>query len=108
VLSGHWSIATPDPTSAWLMVAALGILALHVAGVLASYGPATLVLPGPLVRLWLWRAGGVAATTVLVWFGVRAVSLFEVPANRWLFAGALVLVAGWALVASRQVLASED
>lgn len=108
VLAWHWAVAVPDPTSVWLVGAAFGILTVHEAAVLAAYGPVTLMLDGRLVRLWVARAGAVAAVTVLVWFGVRFVSVLDLPANELLFGGALLLLAGWAVLVGRQVVASQD
>lgn len=108
VMAWHWTARVPDATSGWLLMAALGLLVLHVGGILASYGPSQLVLEGSLVRQWAVRAGQVAAVTVLVWFGVRFVSVLDLPASGLLFGAALTIVAGWSLMLGRQVSASHD
>jgi len=106
-LALHWAVAVPDPTSAWLLVAAFGILGLHVTGTLATYGPTSLVLQPVFIWLWVRRAAGVATVTTVVWFGVRVASGQNLPGSGLLLGVALVVVAGWAVFVGRYVLTRE-
>lgn len=95
MVGAHWALALRDATSAWVLVAALALLVFHVAGVLASYGPASVVLGPALLGLWLWRSGMAAAVTALVWLATRVGSGLDLPGSGLVLAGALLIVVGW-------------
>lgn len=100
----HWALALRDVTSAWVLVAALALLVFHVAGVLASYGPTSVVLGSSLLALWLGRCGVAAAVTVLVWLATRVGSGLDLPANGLVLGAALLVVAGWIFVLAHRLL----
>jgi hypothetical protein len=50
-----WGIAFHDDPSPVALVAALGLLASHLAGVVAAYGPGRMAVDGPTVLLWTRR-----------------------------------------------------
>jgi len=58
-----WAVALGDRVPASALVAAAGLLAGHVAGLLASYGPAAMPLDPATARLWV-RRGALALLTV--------------------------------------------
>ncbi|MET1058345.1 MAG: hypothetical protein ABWX84_02025 [Nocardioides sp.] len=62
-----WAAAPDDPLHPMSMVAAVALLACHVAAVLASYGPDRLPLDPALVRLWVRRALLVLVPVPVLW-----------------------------------------
>lgn len=101
----HWALVLRDVTSAWVLVAAFALLVFHVAGVLASYGPPSVVVGPDLVMLWLGRSGVAAAVTALVWLATRVGSGLDLPPSGLVLAAALLVVAGWIfLLAHRLVI----
>lgn len=99
----HWALVLRDVTSAWVLVAALALLVFHVAGVLASYGPTSVVLGPALLSLWLARSGVAAAVTALVWLATRVGSGLNLSPSGLVLAAALLIVAGWIFVLGRRL-----
>jgi hypothetical protein len=62
-----WTIALGDGVPASALVAAAGLLASHVAALLASYGPAAMPLDAATVRLWVRRGALVLLTVPGAW-----------------------------------------
>lgn len=62
VVLGWWTTGLGDSTSAWVLAGAAGLVVAHVAGVLASYGPATMAVDAATVRLWARRGALVLLT----------------------------------------------
>jgi len=102
----HWALALRDVTSAWVLVAALALLVFHVAGVLASYGPTSVVLDPLLLALWLGRSGVAAAVTALVWLATRVGSGLDLPANGLVLGAALLVVAGWTFLLAHRLVST--
>ena len=89
VLLVFWWWSGPAASDGPVLLAAAGVVALHVAGTLAGYAPAATGLDAGLVRLWLQRAGLLWLVAVLAW-GARRVA----------DAGALDTVLGLVLLAA--------
>jgi len=66
-----WTIALGDDLTGWLLVAAAALVAAHVAGVLASYGPGTMPLDPGIARLWARRGALVLLTVPGAWAVTR-------------------------------------
>ncbi len=71
VVLGWWAAALGDASSAWVLVAATGLVVAHVAGAVASYGPAAMPIDADAVRLWARRGLLVLLTAPLAWVVVR-------------------------------------
>ena len=72
VLLVFWWWSGPAASDGPVLLAAVGVVALHVAGTLAGYAPAATGLDAGLVRLWLQRAGLLLLVAVVAW-GARRV-----------------------------------
>ena len=57
--------------SPWVLLAAAGLVAVHVALHLASQGPAVMRPDPAQVRLWLRRAGALWCAAALLWLAAR-------------------------------------
>ena len=73
VLLVFWWWSGPAASDGPVLLAAAGMVALHVAGTLAGYAPAATRLDAGLVRLWLQRAGLLCLVALLAW-GARRVA----------------------------------
>ena len=73
VLLVFWWWSGPAASDGPALLAAAGMVALHVAGTLAGYAPAATSLDAALVRLWLQRAGLLWLVALLAW-GARRVA----------------------------------
>ena len=73
VLLVFWWWSGPAASDGPVLLAAAGVVALHVAGTLAGYAPAATGLDAGLVRLWLQRAGLLWLVALLAW-GARRVA----------------------------------
>jgi hypothetical protein len=62
-----WAIALDDTLPAWILLAGASLVAGHVAGVLASYGPATMPIDRATIVLWVRRGVLVLATVPAAW-----------------------------------------
>ncbi|MDI6911341.1 hypothetical protein [Nocardioides sp.] len=71
VVLGWWAAALGDASSAWVLVAAAGLVVAHVAGAVASYGPATMPVDVATVRLWAGRGLLVLLTAPVAWAVTR-------------------------------------
>jgi len=90
---GWWAIALEDGLPASILVAALGLVAAHVAALLAAYGPATMPLDGATLRLWAGRGVLVLVTAPAAW--ALAILLRGEPEQPgiWLLGAAAAVVA---------------
>jgi hypothetical protein len=93
-----WSLAVPDPVQPRVLAAALALVAAHVAGLLASYGPARAALDRGLVVMWV-RRGLLAFVAAPVAYAT-VVGLDDPDARMWPLAVAVLVVL--ALVAGLQ------
>lgn len=88
VLVGGWWAAREVVDWRVLVVAGL-LLAAHVAALLLSYGPATMPVDGPLVRLWLRRALLALVPVPFAWLAVRGIDPAQAPPWLWLATASL-------------------
>lgn len=97
LVAGWWGARVDDPLDAGVLVAAAALVAAHVAGVLASYGPAR--MPVDRATTWLWVRRGLLAWLVapVAWLAARG--LDDAPDQPTLWTVALVTVAGLVIVA---------
>ncbi|MBI2244345.1 MAG: hypothetical protein HYU55_10535 [Nocardioides sp.] len=71
VVLGWWAAALGDASSAWVLVAAAGLVVAHVAGAVASYGPATMPVDAATAGLWARRGLLVLLTAPVAWVTAR-------------------------------------
>jgi len=88
-----WAAALGDRLSAWALAAAAGLLASHVAALLAAYGPDALGLDVPTVRLWLPRAGAAFLLAPVVLLVARLLRDRSDTPAAWVVGLAVALVA---------------
>jgi len=93
-----WGVADLVGLPAEALVAALGLLVAHVAGIVAGYGPPEMALDGPTARLWLTRGALVFAAAPVVW--LFAVALNDQPEPPGVWIAAMVAVVVGAVVAA--------
>jgi hypothetical protein len=93
-----WALAVPDPLTPWAVPAGLLALAVHLATTLAAVAPPSGRLPASLVRAWVLRSAGLAATVPATWLALRLVAARPPDPAGWLFAVGLLVVLGWAAV----------
>lgn len=91
-----WGVAFRDGLHPQALVAAAGLVASHVAGVLAAYGPSEMSVDRATVLLWVRRGVLVLAISPLVWLLAIVVRDQPEPDGVWV-AG---LVAAFACVAA--------
>jgi hypothetical protein len=98
-----WVTGTPGDLPSGAVLAAVAMLAAHLAALVASYGPDALPVSANVVRLWLWRGLGVALVAPLVWLAALAVR--EVPGSGtvWLLGLAVALSVTIVAAAATQV-----
>ncbi len=98
-----WVTGTPGALPSGAVLAAVAMLAAHLAALVASYGPDALPVSANVVRLWLWRGLGVALVAPLVWLAALAVR--EVPGSGtvWLLGLAVALSVTIVAAAATQV-----
>jgi hypothetical protein len=86
-----WVAGTDGELPGGAVLAAVAMLAAHLAALVASYGPDALPVSPSVVRLWLWRGLGVALVAPLVWLAALVVR--EVPGSGtvWLLGLAVAL-----------------
>ena len=98
-----WVAGTDGDLPSGAVLAAVAMLAAHLAALVASYGPDALPVSANVVRLWLWRGLGVALVAPLVWLAALAVR--EVPGSGtvWLLGLAVALSVTVVAAAATQV-----
>lgn len=78
-----WGIADHDSVPPAAVLAALALLAAHVAAVLLSYGPAGLTPDARVVRTWLRRSAAVGWAAPAVWLLAVAFDGQPEPPGIW-------------------------
>ncbi len=86
-----WVSGPSADIPAGAMLAAVAMLAAHVAALVAAYGPHTLPVSAPVVRLWLWRGLGLALAAPLVWLVALAARDLPGSGTVWLLGLAVAL-----------------
>ena len=94
-LSALWAVSTSGRLDLWTLVAALLLLALHLACTLSSYGPPGMRLDPGLLRLWRGRTVLCVGAAVLVWASAKVVDFLDLPASPLGVGLGLVVVLGW-------------
>jgi hypothetical protein len=94
-LGGLWMVSTSGRLDLWTLVAALLLLALHLACTLSSYGPPGLRLDPVLLRLWRGRTVLCVGAAVLVWASAAVVDFLDLPASGVGVGLGLLVVLGW-------------
>jgi hypothetical protein len=89
VLVVFWWWSGPASSGLPVLVAALGVVGLHVAGTLAAHAPPTTALDADLVRLWAVRGGVLWLVALAAWL-----------ADRVAVSGSLAVALGFVVVAA--------
>jgi hypothetical protein len=97
-LGGLWVLTVSRTSGIEVLAAAVLLCVLHLACLLASYGPPGLVLERSFLRLWWLRFGLCVGAAVLVWLTTAAVRLLDLPPSPLALGAALALVLGWVAV----------
>ena len=93
VVLGWWAAALGDSPSAWVLAAATGLVVAHVAGVLASYGPATMPIDAATVPLWAGRGALVLLAAPVAWAVTRLLGDEPEQPGVWVLGVAVACVA---------------
>jgi hypothetical protein len=88
-----WGVALRDGLHPQALIAAGGLLAAHLAGLLASYGPDELPVDPATVRLWLRRGAAVFALAPATWLVAALLDGTAEPPGIWLAGLAAALAA---------------
>lgn len=91
VLVGGWW-ASHGTVDGKVLVVAVLLLGAHVAAILLSYGPETLVVDRRLARLWAGRVVLALVPVPLAWLAVRELDPGWAPSWLWLVTGAVTVV----------------
>jgi hypothetical protein len=106
VVLGWWALALDEAVSGWAVLASAALLVAHVAGLLASYGPASMPLDAPTLRLWSTRGAVVLLTAPGAWLAARALEGEPEQPGIWVLgvaaAAAATVVATAALAVGRR------
>lgn len=78
-----WSVVSRAELHPEVLVAAAAVLVSHLAAVVAAYGPDDLLLDGPVIRLWVRRAGSVFLTAPFAWLAASALPGQPEPPGVW-------------------------
>ncbi len=83
VVGFSWASSDTVDVPLGALVAALGMLAAHVAALVSSYGPPRLPVDRAVALLWTLRGAGLFAAGVLVWLLARAVAELPDSGSIW-------------------------
>ena len=97
-----WGGSLPGAVTGWTLLAAVELVAVHVACTLAALGPPQLVLDRAVLRRWGVRAGVLAAGAALVWLVVRATALLDPGTSAAATVAALAALLGWTSLLTRR------
>lgn len=92
-----WS-TVPDPLSPLVLLAAAGMVMVHVAALVATQGPVGMQVDGVQTGRWLWRAVVLWLAAATVWGLVQLAG--ELPGGRLVYAAGLTLLMGLAAMAT--------
>jgi hypothetical protein len=87
-----WALSVGSAMPVGSLVAAAGLVAAHVAGVLLGYGPPTMPVDADLTLLWVFRGAATWLAAPVVWFAADAYSGHATPTSFWLVGLATALV----------------
>lgn len=88
-----WGLGLRDGLHPQALVAAVGLLVSHLAGLVAAYGPDRLAVDRPTVLLWLRRGTVVYLFAPLAWVVATVVRDQPEPAGLWIAGTVAALVA---------------
>ena len=88
-----WSVSLGDGIPGWVLVAAAALLAGHLAGLLASYGPQEMPVDRATILLWLRRGALLLITAPAAWLAARALDGEPEQPGIWVLAVAAACVA---------------
>lgn len=103
LLGGYWAAEVGENLGVSLLAVTVSVVTFHVLCLLASYGPPSVVLDAPLLRLWLSRAAVALATAGLVWLAAHVATGLDLPPSGGVFAAALLVVVGWVALLGRRL-----
>lgn len=103
LVGGYWAMQVGQELSVSLLVVTLALLVFHVSCLLGSYGPPSVVLDAPMLRMWWGRSSVAFAVAVLVWLAGRVATVLDLPGSGWVLAAALLVVVGWTALLSRRL-----
>jgi hypothetical protein len=92
-----WS-TVPDPLSPLVLIAAAGMVMVHVAALVATQGPVGMQLDRVQTRRWLWRSFVLWLAAATVW-GLDQLAT-DLPGGRLVYAAGLTLLVGLAATAT--------
>ena len=78
-----WAVGPPDGLHPMAILAAAALLAAHVAGILAGYGPGSVPPDPAAVRRWVARGIVVLPAAVLAWAMATAARDSDEPPGLW-------------------------
>jgi len=90
-----WVLRTPGHLDGWLLLAALDLLALHVAATLASYAPPSVLLDRQVLWLWAVRTAVMVTATVLTLVAAELLAGLRLHGGAGVFVAAMLVVLGW-------------
>lgn len=99
-----WASSDTTGVSAGVLVAAAGMLAAHLAALVASYGPPRLPVDPGTIRLWSLRGVALFGAAVGVWLVARAVA--ELPEKPTIWVMGLVVALSVVVVAAAVIQAA--
>jgi hypothetical protein len=83
VVGFSWASSDTVDVPVGALVAALAMLAAHLASLVSSYGPSRLPVNRGVVRLWALRGVALFSAAVLVWLLARGVSELPDSSSIW-------------------------
>ena len=92
-----WS-TVPDPLSPLVLLAAAGMVTVHVAALVAAQGPVGMHVDGAQTTRWLWRSVVLWLAAATVW-GLDQLAT-DLPGGRLVYAAGLTLLMGLAATAT--------
>jgi hypothetical protein len=104
VVGWSWAASGEGRVPALVLVAALGMLAAHLAALVLGYGPARLPVPVAVARLWALRGALVLLSAPVVWLMARGVGELPDSSTVWVLGLGVALSVVIVAVAALQAL----
>ncbi len=89
-----WGVADLEALPPESLVAAVALLAAHVAAVVTAYGPPEMAVDGPTAQLWFGRGALVLIAAPAVWLLAAVLRDQPEPPGVWIAAMVAIAVAG--------------
>jgi hypothetical protein len=103
-LATTWALQVPETLSWGTPVAALLLLAIHLACTLCGYGPPALALDRSTLAAWAGRALLMVSATAVVWLGTVLLAGLDLPAGTVPVVAGLGVALGWTAYLGRRLL----